>query len=186
MFPSRFSLLALILLPAVGFLRLAVWRVHQSASWADWPLIGLILMTSESLYPSIDLSLSRPKLYGLILGFAVFRLVVERLRIDRGTLILTGFLIAGGVGVALVGFVGTDWLTLKVPLLAPIYRRLPHLIHAVSTSVGTTEAGFQPNEVAGTLALLLPVAVAIVLWGSNRRLQVAAGFAALVMATTLA
>ena len=184
-FPNRFSPIALLLLPAIGLLRMVVGR-GQRSSWTDWPLIGLILMTSVSLYPSINLSLSQPKLFGLILGFAVFRLVVERLRTDRGPLILAGFLVAGGVGVALVGFVGTDWLTVKVPLLAPIYSRLPHLIRGVTTSSGTTESGFQPNEIAGTLALLLPVAIAIFLWGSSRRLQVVAALAVLVMAMTLA
>jgi O-antigen ligase len=186
MFPNRFSLLALVLLPAVGLLRLAIEGGGQARSRADWPLIGLILMTSVSLYPSIDLSLSRPKLYGLILGFAVFRLVVERLRVSWGTPIFTAFQIAGGVGVAIVGFVGTDWLTVKVPVLAPIYNRLPHLIHGVTTSSGATQSGFQPNEVAGTLALLFPLAIAIVLWESRRWLRVLAGLGALVMATTLA
>lgn len=186
MFPSRLSVIPLIVLPAVWLARLALPGLPNPASASDLPVAVLLLMTSVSLYPSVDLTLSRPKLYGLILGFAVFRLVTGWLWTGPGTTFLAAFLISGGVGVALIGLVGTDWLTPKVPFFVAIYAQLPHLIRAVPTSFGTNEAGFQPNEVAGTLALVVPLAASLVLWGTAYLLRIAAAIALVVMTTTLA
>lgn len=144
MFPSRFSIVALLVLPAVWLARLLLPGLPNPSSASDWPFAGMLLMTSVSLYPSIDLSLSRPKLFGLILGFAVFRLVVGWLWVGPGTGLLAGFLVLGGIGVALVGLVGTDWLTPKVPFLAPVDAR-PH--PAGGGSSGTL--GIEPSPARG-------------------------------------
>ena len=73
-FPSRFSIIALLLLPAMWIARLVSRRDTLRRTDADLPLTLLLVSTSLSLLPSVDLSLSRSKLDGLILGFFVYSL----------------------------------------------------------------------------------------------------------------
>jgi putative inorganic carbon (hco3(-)) transporter len=183
--PSRFSVLGLFLLGVCWLLRLVVAPGSLVRTPADWPMAGLLLMASVSLYPSIDLTLSLPKLYGLLLGFSFFEIVIRQLRARRDLAILAGVLVGGGVAVAAIGLVGTAWLAPKVPFLAAIYAHLPRLIHSVQSSQGAI-SGIQPNEVAGTLALLLPVALAVCLFGPPMRWRAVLVLAAAAMALTLA
>src|SRR5436190_310745 len=76
-YPSRFSPVALVLLPGAWLARLITRRRTLRRSIADWPLAGMLLMLSVSLVPSIDLTLSLPRLYGLLLAIFVFSFVVE-------------------------------------------------------------------------------------------------------------
>ncbi|MBI2939600.1 MAG: O-antigen ligase family protein [Chloroflexi bacterium] len=185
-FPGRYSPLALALLPLVWLTRLIVRRRALRRTPADWPLLGLLLMTSVSLYPSVDLTLSRPKLYGLILGFSLFSLLVEHLRGAGRQRLLKILLVLGGVGVAAIGLVGTNWAASKFAPLGPMYARLPRLIPEVQTSVGTLHGGIHPNEVGGTLALLLPCALGIALFSRRTTARVPLGIAALAMLGALA
>lgn len=184
-FPNRFSLIALVLLPSVWLLRLWLRRARSRQSPADWPLAGLLLMTCVSLYASVDLALSRPKLFGMILGFFVFTFLVEHLRAPAEAAALALALIVGGVAVAAVGFVGTSWSQSKIAILTPLYIHLPHLIAGVTTSFGTSTPGFQPNEVGGTLVLVFPVALGLALFAFDRRIRLASAAAFGVMASAL-
>jgi putative inorganic carbon (hco3(-)) transporter len=154
---------------------------------AAWAMAGLVLMTSVSLYPSVDLSLSRPKLYGLILGFYVFALAVRYADSAARRELLARLLIAGGVGVALVGIVGTSWSVGKFPQLDAIYGRLPRVITSVQTSF-SNQSGIHPNEIGGAIALLLPVALSLALFSSGARVRylslAATGFMGLVLLLT--
>jgi putative inorganic carbon (HCO3(-)) transporter len=183
--PNRFTIFALALLPFVWLARLIARQRTLRRSPADWPLLGLLVMTSVSLYPSIDLNLSRPKLDGLLLCLYFFTVLVEHFRRPSWEIGLAGFLVIGGTGVALAGLVGIDWFQQKLPRLGPLYGRLPHLVTAVPTSFGTVDSGFHPNEIAGTLALLLPVAIALALGLPARIPRLAAGGSALIMFLTL-
>jgi len=78
----------------------------------------------------------------------------------------TLLLVGGGAAIALLSLFGTDWSTYKALPLQSIYQRLPRLIHGVA-SYGA--GGFHPNEVGGTLVLVVPVALAacMALWSDN-------------------
>src|SRR5438045_1569538 len=60
-FPNRWSWFALALLPLVWLARLVWHRDLVPSVGSDWPLVGLLVMTSVSLIPSVDLQLSLPK-----------------------------------------------------------------------------------------------------------------------------
>ncbi len=132
----------------------------------DLPMLLLLVMAIQALYPSTDLTLSMPKLYGVVLGVTAYYAVVNGVRTARGWWWTVGTLLLAGVGVAAVGLVSTAWIS-KLPGSAALYSRLPRLITSVESSFGTI-AGIHPNEVGGTLAFLLPVAVGVLLWGVGR------------------
>jgi len=123
------------------------------------PILGLVVMLPVSLYASVDLQLSFPKLTGIVLGVATFYSIVNTVRTRRDIWLITGLLLLGGVGVSVLSLVGTDWAA-KFPTLAPIYKRLPQLIRGMTRSPG---GGFHPNEVGGTLILFIPLALSLLL-----------------------
>lgn len=185
-FPNRYSAAALVVLPLAWLARLIARRRMLRRTPADWPLAGLLLMASISLYPSIDLALSRPKLYGLVLGLYLCTLLSEHVRPPLGRYALAAVLVVGGAAVALAGLVGTSWIVGKWPLVDAIYPRLPRLVTEVRTSAGALEGGFHPAEVGGTLALLLPCALGLLLFSRGWAVRLALGAASVVMLGTLA
>ncbi len=137
----------------------ALWIV---AWWArGYPLsrtplnvsIGLIAsMTGLSLLTTPDLVLSLPKAAGLFLGLALFYAIVDLSQVQGGITAITGGLIVIGLGISLLGLLGTQWLD-KSGVLAAITARLPQVIRGLPNAA----EGFQPNEVAGALLWVIPV-----------------------------
>lgn len=157
-------------LPWVGLGLLCLgWILHGFASdkWLirtplDLPVAVIFLMTIASIYPSVDLTLSLPKLYGIILGLFVYYGTVRNVSSRRRFWFGVGSLVASIVAISILGLVGTDWNTVKFEFLQRIYGVMPRLIGEVQTSVGPV-AGFNPNELGGTLAFLLPLPLALTL-----------------------
>jgi putative inorganic carbon (hco3(-)) transporter len=160
-FPNRFSVVALTVLPFVWLARL-IGQAHRVRAYrSDWPLAGLLLMTSVSLFASLDLKLSLPNLDGLILDFFTFSFVLTNSRSLRSRRLLAGGLCIAAVGISLLSLVGTNWSEWKLPMLSSLYGSLRHLTDAVATSVDIRRGGFNPGQVGGTLALLLPFVLAL-------------------------
>jgi putative inorganic carbon (HCO3(-)) transporter len=74
---------------------------------------------------------------------------------------------------AAVGLLGTDWSNAKIFQLDALYQRLPAVLHGFVPNGVNGE--LNPNELAGTIVLLAPLAVT----------QVLAGFAAMWTGRTL-
>jgi len=147
------------------------WRVRGRITIAtplDLPILLLLSMTIQALYPSTDLTLSMPKLYGIVLGVSVYYAVVNGVSTPQGWWLALRFLMVAAVGVAAVGLVSSQWITTKVETLNVLYSRIPRLITSVQSSFGTI-TGIHPNEVGGTLAFLLPVPVGVILWSVRQR-----------------
>jgi putative inorganic carbon (HCO3(-)) transporter len=132
----------------------------------DWPVVMMILMLPASLWVSPALDRSWPKLYGILLGVAVFYAVANHVRGVRQAWV--GGLataLSGGI-VSILALVGTDWhlewLSVKAPVPTAIYRYLPRLISGVP---GAAEPGFHPNEVGAALCLFAPLAAGLLLLG---------------------
>lgn len=166
-FPSLLSALSLIVLLVPWAVR---WRIYGRPTLRtpmDVPMICLMLTVPVSLWASALPETSLPKLLGIILGVAFFYAVVNSTRANQGQIwVWAGLVVVFGVGICCLALVGTDWFTHKILPLGPVYQRLPRLIDNVP---GSIHGGFHPNEVAGSLALLLPVSVALlwVAWSSN-------------------
>ena len=143
------------------------WLVRTSL---DLPIIVIFLTTIASLYPSVDLSLSMPKFYGIVLGVFVYYAVVDNVSTQRHVWLGVAILIACIAAISLLGLVGTEWNAGKYPLFQRAYALVPRLIKGIQSSVGPT-AGFHPNEVGGTLAFLLPLPLALLLRARIRLLH---------------
>ena len=129
----------------------------------DGPLVVVALMLPVSAYATYDVGRSFPKLSGVFFGLVLFYAVVNGVRGERGLRVATGLLLAGGVAVAGLSVVGTDWSASKVPLLSPLSRALYPRLPALVRGVPRAETGFHPNQVGGTLTLFVPLAAALLL-----------------------
>ena len=147
----------------------------------DKPILLLMLMLMVSLYPSIDLAASIPKYLGILLGIVLFYAVVNTVQTRTEAAAAGWLLVALGVGVALVGLIGTNWQGAKFGL-DNLTAQLPKLVRDVEASQRTL-SGFHPNEVGGTLCLFLPTGLALTV-GSSRWRAIAL-VASVLMALTL-
>lgn len=163
MFSDKVPLAGLV---ALGLLWMVRWRVTgrlTTATPMDVPILGILAMLPVSLYASADWSLSLPKVYGLILGIAIFYAVVNAIYTIRRVELATAGLVLLSAAVALLGLVGADWPNTKLFSLSQVYEHLPHLIRGVTRSIA---GGIQPNIVGGALTFFIPV-LASLLWASR-------------------
>jgi putative inorganic carbon (HCO3(-)) transporter len=118
---------------------------------------GLIAgMATISLLITPDMTLTLPKAAGLFLGVAALYAIVDVSRLPGGSALIVGGLIVLGLGVSMLGLVGMQWLE-KVGPLAAITASLPRFI----TGLPGAAEGFHPNEVAGALLWIIPLALAL-------------------------
>jgi tetratricopeptide (TPR) repeat protein len=155
------------LLPAAGafllFLlasRVATRRTLRCGGRLDLALLILLIMLPVSLWASSDPGRSFPKLTTTIAGMFLFWSLGTGLR-ERADLRAGSIILAlSGAGLAVAGFIGTDWPSSKVLYLSGIYDRLPRLMLNLPRA---TRGRFDPNEVAGALVMLIPVVLAMLL-----------------------
>jgi putative inorganic carbon (HCO3(-)) transporter len=145
---------------------LVIWTFATPAARAApvlWHLaiIGLLGTSVIGLYPSIDLAMSLPRLYGIVLGVATLGVTVHGLNSERRLAGMAAIVLVLMIVLALAGLVTTDWFSddTKGLGLDWIYEKLPHLEVPV-----LGEHGIHPNKVAAPLAMLLPIPVAVFLF----------------------
>ena len=166
-FPSALSALALPVLLIPWAVRWKIYGRPTVRTPMDAPILCLLVMAPVSVWASALPHVSLPKLLGILLGVFFFYAVVNGARASRSQIwVWAALLLAFGAGISSLALVGTDWMTHKMLPLGPVYERLPRLIDNIP---GSLYGGFHPNEVGGTLALLLPVSVAVGLaaWPSS-------------------
>lgn len=173
LFPSYGRLLVLGLVPVI-------WLSARAAGGRLIPrtpfnaAVGLLLvMVGVSLVVTFDVSQSLGKVSGVLLGVLVFWAVSRWVTTpDRLSLALLAFVLAGG-GLALAGLLGADYSRFaerfpgdpgKMPLFAQIGRLMPQVIRGLPGA----ETGFNPNAVAGSLVLFIPLQVALLAGGAHR------------------
>jgi putative inorganic carbon (HCO3(-)) transporter len=151
LFPGNGRILALLSILLVWGICWAAGKAPVMRTPLSGALLGLGVMMLVSLYVTYDLQLSYAKVAGLVLGMAVFFLVVQKGLEKRGWWIALGVFQAGGLMIAVLGLVGTNWM-LKWRGLEALIGRMPRLISGLPGAV----EGFHPNEVAGALLWTLP------------------------------
>jgi putative inorganic carbon (HCO3(-)) transporter len=145
--------LGIILLLALHF---AITRRLVESTPALLPVALLLVMVLVSLYATNDLHQSLPKVAGTLLGAAVFIAIVDSIFKQRHVALMLAAFLLGGVALACIGLLGTQWIN-KVSILAKTTSRLPAVIRGLQGA----EEGFQPNGVAGGLILFIPLQVAL-------------------------
>jgi len=126
----------------------------------DLPILLLLAWLPVSYSVSIAAWQSLPKVYGVILGAAFFYAIVNALPTRRDLPWAVFWLVVVCAGIALAGLVGTDWAQGKIVSASFIYDRLPRVVQGIPRSIA---GGLARNGVAGTLALTIPLLMALAL-----------------------
>lgn len=153
--PALFVILLLI--PLLWLVRRIGCGHFIVATPLDVALLLLATMLLVSLYATFDLAFSLPKIAGLVYGLGVYYAAVAATsrswsRLAKGV----SLLLACGLIVALFSLLGTDWKD-AFPFLSDVVNMLPQIL-----LFSAAPEGFSPNQVAGTLLWVLPVAAAAV------------------------
>lgn len=177
-----FSLLgtSLLVVPIPWLCRWASRRCLTRHTALDLPIIGLLLMALVGLYPSVEISESLRVLYKMIVEMALFYGLVNGAHSRRRLWTITGIVLAAGTGAACLSLVGTNWSTGKFMVPLPVYRWLPSAAIPL-----LNKAGFNGNIVGGTLAMILPLNLALFCFGSKRGLRPLLGLSLLIVGITL-
>ncbi len=163
LFPNPLTPLGLVLSLTPWLGRWEV-RGHLTARTpADWPIVVMMLMSIVGLYPSVNLSLSLVTLCQLVAGVGLFYGVVnwtwstcpEFHRRSQRLWPVAFLLVALGLALALVAPLGINWSHTKL-FSSPIYDHVPSLLQRYET--------INANVLAGALALLVPVSMALLLF----------------------
>jgi putative inorganic carbon (HCO3(-)) transporter len=156
LFPSPLRSILFLFLPLIFVLHFLARRRIVEPSPVNAPLALLMFMVLVSLFATYDISFSLPKMAGVLLGAAVFFVILNVTTSSKLLAQMLGLSILGMIALAILGLLGTQW-TSKVPVLERITAHLPLLIKGVPGA----EEGFRPNAVGGTLILFLPLQIAV-------------------------
>lgn len=168
LFPTAAPPLTALALAGVPLLWLARWRARRRLTVPtplDWPIVILLALVAMAVQLSIVPALAAEKGAGVILGIATYYAIVNSVQREPRLWFAAGLLVAASALLALIGLFGTSWWTggKTLPLQA-IYEALPRLITSIPRS---RTGGIHPNQIGGTLALLLPPTLGV--WLALRR-----------------
>lgn len=149
-------LMAVVLL--LWVLRWAAQGTPSRVTPLNAPLLLLLGMLAVSITVTYDPGLSFPKISGLFYGIALTFTLMNHLRTPREMAAVAAGLLLAGLLITGVSLVGTRWSAAKVPALALLLRDLYPRLPALLRGIPRAEAGFNPNQVAGTLILFVPLA----------------------------
>jgi len=168
LFPTAAPPLTALALAGVPLLWLARWRARRRLTVPtplDWPIVILLALVAMAVQLSIVPALAAEKGAGVILGIATYYAIVNSVQREPRLWFAAGLLVAASALLAFIGLFGTSWWTggKTLPLQA-IYEALPRLITSIPRS---RTGGIHPNQIGGTLALLLPPTLGV--WLALRR-----------------
>lgn len=150
-----------------------LWLARAVAAREPWPvtpfnsaLLLLCLAMPLAVWASAVPELTLPKLTGLILGLAAFRVLALGIRDRRSFGVGLAAFVLVGAGIWMVGLLGV-----RLAFLQPIVQRLPA---ALVSLPGAPDQGINPNQLAGALVLYLPVVLALALNYARERRPVPA------------
>jgi putative inorganic carbon (HCO3(-)) transporter len=152
--PDPRRIWALLALPVILLLQAWAWGKILPVTPFNLPLLLMAGALGVSLWATPDLAFSLTKISGVLLGILVFFTVARYAQARSGWLLALGGFFLGGVAIAFIGLLGAHWFTEKITLLNQVVERLPQAIQGLPGA----ETGIQPNELAGVLIWVLPMA----------------------------
>jgi putative inorganic carbon (hco3(-)) transporter len=181
-------------LPGIGacVLSLLIPVVLSGFSWRrtllDWPILLLVVTALMGVLVAPDASPAINRLAVLMLGIACYYALLAWptppdivMGVPIGLMLL-------GMAVAIASLFVTDWSLGTLVAFPALYDRIPMLLRLSGSGVpyqDPTQVGVHPRVVAGALAMLLPVAIAIAWRANGRLLRGAALVSSFVMGSVL-
>jgi putative inorganic carbon (hco3(-)) transporter len=167
LFPNGPQALLLLVVPLLWLLRRLASGYFLPITPYNGAIALIMLMVLVSLYATFDIELSMPKIAGMVLGVALFYGAVAygRSRPNGMWHLVTAVLLIGA-GMSVVGLVGTPW---RGPFT--FLNRLQAALPLDVVVPGTVSGAINPNEMAGVLNWLLPLAVALLVGALGRLRQ---------------
>jgi putative inorganic carbon (HCO3(-)) transporter len=153
LFPSPDRSQVLFIVPGLWILAWLAGHNPLQRTPINASLLLMFCMVLVSLWATFDLTLSLPKISGMVLGIGVFFAVSRESKRLSGLILSLLVFLGMGLGIAIVGVFGTSLFTSKITLFDPLIARLPRFVLGLQGA----ESGFHPNEVAGALIWVLPV-----------------------------
>lgn len=160
--PIRVISASLWLIPILWVCRWVVKGHLTVHTPMDLPIAILLGMALIGLYPSVDLSMSMPVLYKMIVELALFYGLVNSFHSEKRIRATVAVLLVAGAGASLLGLVGTGGMAYDFSALFGGYRDF--VIQLVRR---LNEAGFNGNIVGGTLAMIFPLHLFLFLFDSR-------------------
>jgi putative inorganic carbon (hco3(-)) transporter len=169
-----------VLLPIIG-----IFLLYRLLQWwgsgrltlrtpIDWSIFLLLLTLPVTLSVTVQPQVTHRQIYQLLSGIAILYSLMNGVTLTSQLRFLSISAVVAGIGLACVAPFTVAWITDKFSFIpSALYTFVPH---------GITEQ-VHPNIIAGTLALLTPLAMAPLLFAWSR---VADGERVIYMAGTLA
>ncbi len=168
LFPERLPAATLLGLLALAVVWLLPLWLSRSPGLPPTPYnIALVLwggVLSVAILVSADPDQTLPKATGLILGLAVWRLLVILPRSAQHIRLATGLYLMLSIGIIAFGLFGLQELP-KIPALAALS---PARFAIWPDTLGL---GIHPNQLAGIICLALPLPVSLLFGGRGSRLS---------------
>lgn len=155
--PLRWVLGSLLVIPFTWLARWIAWSRLTVRTPLNVPIAMLMFMAGVALYPSVDLSLTLPILTKMIAGIGLFYAIINTARSEKALWILAQILLIAGIGIAIISLGNTGWVADKLFAAPSIYTRLPQFLNVLNP------AGFNRNIVGGTVGMLFPLCIALVI-----------------------
>ncbi len=158
---------SLVGLAALSFLCIFHWLINKNLGFKTHiglPIIGLIALLPVSVFISVDLGSTLPKIYGLTISIFFFYSIanyidsLSHLRITILALLLLTF------AIPVLGFLATDWSGSSFALPTQILSRLgQHIPFITRLSSG---GGIHVNTLGGTISFFIPLLLSL-LWDNK-------------------
>jgi putative inorganic carbon (HCO3(-)) transporter len=161
---DRVPLIGLISLGLLFLLYYAVSNQAVIGTPMDVPILGLLILLPINLSISINWAYSLPKVHGVLLGVALFMLIVNYVRTPQRLHLSILGLVVLAIGISLMGLIGTDWPENKLFSIPLIYDVLPKVLDSVPRS--TSGGGIHANILGGSLTFLVPL-LASLIWDNG-------------------
>jgi putative inorganic carbon (HCO3(-)) transporter len=164
LFPQRFIFITAVFLFLLAALWIAPLILIRNPLIPVTPfnaaLLIFTLFVGIAILVTADRDLTLSKATVTILGLGIWRFLIlaiqQRAQIKRA---VAGYLFAG-LGFIIVGLLTADWLSKtssNVPILGSLTEQLS------TTSLLPIDFGVHPNQIAGTITLVLPLLVALLI-----------------------
>jgi putative inorganic carbon (hco3(-)) transporter len=158
--PAPDRVLGLLALPTLWVARRAARGHFIPRTPIDWPIFFLMLMALVSLYATFDAAVSLQRIALLIFGVGMYYALVEWAATSgRHLELATWAYVLAGVGLAVVGLLGSQWAD-KLPGLGALAAQLPGVLEGLPGD----EGGFNPTISGGSLLWILPLQMALFGW----------------------